>query len=161
MSDRVDGPCEGDANREVVASREAFHRVSATARSFTHDGGALLCLQVESEFFTSGKGLVRGQYVDRLINKPWPGNPGNRPELVDLVFVTIGEIVNVRGLAEQIRDHKIYHAGIATMVLPQVKDEGIGMRQKVHGRYGCGPADIGRGKRTELDVPNIVREDLN
>jgi hypothetical protein len=98
MGDRVDGPTEGDADREVVASSEAFHGVTASARSFAHDGGALLRLQVKSEFFTPGEGLISSDCVYLLINKPRPGNPGNRPVLVDRV-----EIVNVRGLPEQIR----------------------------------------------------------
>lgn len=161
MGDRVDGPREGDANREMVASREAFHGVSAAARGFAHDGRALLRLQVEREFFTSGKGLMRSEYVDGLIHKPWPGKPGSRPELVSLVFVAIGEVINVRGLPEQIRDHEIDHVGIAAMVFPQVKNKRIGMRQEVHRRYDCGSANVRGRKRTELDVPNIVTEDFD
>src|SRR5580693_2437929 len=142
----------------MVASREAFYGVSPSARSFAHNGGALLRLQVESEFFTPGEGLMRSKYVDRLINKPRPGNPGNRPVLVGLVFVTIGEIVNVRRLPEQIRDHEIDHIGIAPMVLPQVKDKSIGMREEVHCGYDRRSADTWRRERAELDVANIVIE---
>src|SRR4029077_15968081 len=161
MGERIDGPREGDANREMVASRETFHGVGAAARSLAHDDRAFLRLQIESEFFASGKGLMGSEYVHRLIDKPWPGNKRSRPELVSLIFVAIFEIVNVRGLPEQIRDHEIDHVGIATMIFPKVKDKGIGICQKIHCRYDCGSADIRRGKRTELDVPDIVTEDFD
>src|ERR1700683_529029 len=160
MSDRVDGPRERDANREMVPCRDAFHRVGAAARRFTHNRGALLRLQVESEFFTSGKGLMRSEYVNGLINKSWTRKPGSRPELVPLIVVAILEIVNVRRLPEQIRNHEIDHVRIATVVLPQVKDQGIAVRQKTHCRYDCRSTNIRRGKRTELDVANIVAEDF-
>ena len=104
---------------------------------------------------------MRSEYVDRLINKPRPRNPGNTPVLVGFVIVTVGEVVNVRGPLEQIRNHEIDHVGVATMVLAHVEDEGISVRHKVHCRYDCGPADIRRRKRSELNVPNIVTEDFD
>ena len=82
---RVDRPREGNANGEVVPRRYASHRMSAAARDFTHDGCALLRLQIEGKLLTSGKGSVRGEDIHRFIDETLSRNPGECPVLVGLI----------------------------------------------------------------------------
>src|SRR5580693_10436355 len=104
---RVDRPANGDSNREVIAGRHTSHRMGAATCSFAHDGSALLRLQIKGKFLPTRKGLLRSEYIDGLIDKAWAGNPGKRPELVGLVVVSVGPIVDMRWLPKQVRNHEI------------------------------------------------------
>jgi hypothetical protein len=158
---RVDRSAERDPNREVISGGHTSHGMGAATRRFAHDGAALLRLQIEGKFLPSRKGFVRSEYVDGLIDKAWSRNPGKCPVLVGLVVVAVGEIVDMGRLPEQIGNHKVDHTGIAAMIFAQVKDQGIGMRHKVHCGHDRRSADVRVRKRAELDVANVVIEDLN
>src|ERR1700733_15317021 len=120
------------------------------SRSFPQEQDPLSRRHIEGKFLPSRKSFVRGEYVDGLIDKAWSRNPGERPVLVGLVIVAVGEIVDMGWLAKQIGNHEIDHTGVASVIFAQVKDEGIGMRHKVHGSHDRRPADVAGGKRANL-----------
>src|SRR6266496_1800007 len=132
LRNRVDWPAKGDSNREVISGRHTSHGMGAATGSFAHDGRALLRLQIKCKFLPTGKGVVRSEYIDRLIDKAWARNPGKGPVLVSLIVVSAGQIVDMCWLPKQVRDDEIDHIGIATMILAQVKNQGIGMSHKSH-----------------------------
>src|SRR5579864_3427675 len=78
-----------------------------------------------------------------------------------LVVVSVSQIVNMRWLPKQIGNHEIDHVGIATMILAQVKNQGIGMRHKIHRGHDRRSTDVRVWKRAELDIANVVIEDLH
>ena len=144
----------------MVARRLSLNGMGTATGSFTDDGGAFLRLQIEGELFAAREGLLRGEDVHGLIGEARSGNPGESPVLMRLVLVPVGEVVDVGRLPEQIGDHEINHRRVPAMVLPQVKDQGIGVGDKIHCSDYSRRADIRRRKGAELDVADVVTEDF-
>src|ERR1035438_5458112 len=144
----------------MVPRRYASHRMSAAARDFTHDGCALLRLQIEGELLPSGKGSVRGEDIHRFIDETLSRNPGECPVLMGLIIVASGEVVDMGWLSEKIGNHEIDHAGIAAMVLTQVKDERIRVGHEAHRGDDCRSAEFRRREGIEFDVSDIVVQDF-
>ena len=134
--------------------------MSATPRGFTNNGGSLLGLQVEGKLLTSGKRPVRGEHIHWLIDKTLSRNPRQCPVLMSLIVVASSEVIDVRRLLEKIRNHEIHHAGIAAMILTQVKDERIRVGHEVHCRDDCRPAELRRRESIKFDVADIVVQDF-
>src|SRR5258707_6823049 len=86
------------------------------------------------------------------------GNVRQRPVLLGFTALALPQVIEVGLRRKQVRGNQRDHLGVAATVIPQIKDEGIDVLEKVHRSNGSAAADLGIGKEVELQISNVAAQ---
>ena len=131
------------------------HWMCSPAGSLAHQSSAFKHLEVVAEFFGARKRVLRGQYEDRFARELFARHVRQGPVLVGGVLFAVVEVVQVRGLVEQVGGNERDHSRLAATVLAQVENDSVTVSEKIHRRDRGGSAAIWIREKVELQVANI------